>query len=231
MKQSVDIFNHKSVNFIVKYFYKIITKKEVIVVSAKIITISRQFGSGGRSIAKQLAIKLGYDYYDKEIIEEVAKKTGFTKDVVAARGEEAPGKSIFSYGFDGQGVPGIMNGMTMNDYIWSEQRKVIKQIADSGKPCVIVGRSADYILREYDDVLNVFIYADMEFRKERIVRLYGNTDNKPEKRLEDKDKKRKANHKHFTDLDWGYAPNYDICLCSSKLGMDKCVDIIADLAK
>lgn len=199
--------------------------------SAKIITISRQFGSGGRSIAKNLAIKLGYDYYDKEIIEEVAKKTGFTKEVVATRGEEAPGKSVFSYGFDSQGVPGIMNGMNMNDYIWSEQRKVIKQIADSGRPCVIVGRSSDYILRDYDDVLNVFICADMEFRKERIVRLYGTTDIKPEKRLEDKDKKRRANHKHFTDLEWGYAPNYDLCLNSSRLGLDKCVLIIEDLAK
>lgn len=198
---------------------------------AKIITISRQFGSGGRSIAKELATKLGYDYYDKEIIEGVADKTGFSRDVVAAKGEEAPGRSVFSYGFEGQGVPGVMNGMSMNDYIWTVQRNVIKEIADSGKPCVIVGRSADYILKDYDNVLNVFICADIEFRKDRIVRLYGETDKKPEKRLDDKDKKRAANHKHFTDLVWGYAPNYDICLNSSVLGLDKCVDILVDLAK
>ena len=199
--------------------------------SAKIITISRQFGSGGRTIAKALAQKLGYDYYDKEIIEDVAEKTGFSKEIIAKRGEEAPGKSIFSYGFEAQATPGIMNGMTMNDYIWTVQRKVIKDIADSGKPCVIVGRSADYILKDYDDVLNVYICADLEFRKERIVKLYGENDKKPEKRLEEKDKKRAANHKHFTDLEWGYAPNYDICLNSSALGIDKCVEIIAELAK
>ncbi|MBO6194107.1 MAG: cytidylate kinase-like family protein [Clostridiales bacterium] len=199
--------------------------------SAKIITISRQFGSGGRTIAKALAQKLGYEYYDKEIIEDVAEKTGFSKEIIAKRGEEAPGKSIFSYGFEAQATPGIMNGMTMNDYIWTVQRKVIKDIADSGKPCVIVGRSADYILKDYDDVLNVYICADLEFRKERIVKLYGENDKKPEKRLEEKDKKRAANHKHFTDLEWGYAPNYDICLNSSALGIDKCVEIISELAK
>ena len=199
--------------------------------SIKIITISRQFGSGGRTIAKALAEKLGYDYYDKEIIEDVAEKTGFSKEVVAAKGEEAPGKSIFSYGFEAQATPGIMNGMTMNDYIWSVQRKVIKDIADSGKPCVIVGRSADFILKDYDSVLNVYICADMEFRKDRIVKLYGESDKKPEKRLDEKDKKRAANHKHFTDLTWGYAPNYDICLNSAKLGIDKCVEIIEDLVK
>lgn len=199
--------------------------------SIKIITISRQFGSGGRTIAKTLAQKLGYDYYDKEIIEQVAEKTGFSKDVVASKGEEAPGKSIFSYGFEAQATPGIMNGMTMNDYIWSVQRKVIKDIADSGKPCVIVGRSADYILKDYDSILNVYICADKKFRAERIVKLYGENDKKPEKRLDEKDRKRAANHKHFTDLEWGYAPNYDICLNSSALGIDKCVDIIEELVK
>ena len=199
--------------------------------SIKIITVSRQFGSGGRTIAKELAAKLGYDYYDKEIIEQVAEKTGFSKDVVASKGEEAPGKSIFSYGFEAQATPGIMNGMTMNDYIWSVQRKVIKDIADSGKPCVIVGRSADFILKDYDSILNVYICADTKFCAERIVKLYGESDKKPEKRLEEKDKKRAANHKHFTDLEWGYAPNYDICLNSGVLGIDKCVEIIEDLVK
>ena len=197
----------------------------------KIITVSRQFGSGGRSIAKQLAERLGYDYYDREIIDNVSLETGFTKDFIASKGEEAPGKTIFSYGFDSHGVPGVMNGMTTNDYIWTAQRKVICDIADSGKPCVIVGRSADYILAERDGVFNVFIYADMEYRKDRIVRLYGSSEKKPEKRLNEKDKKRAANHKHFTNLEWGYAPNYDLSLNSGKLGIEKCVDIIENIVK
>lgn len=197
----------------------------------KIITISRQFGSGGRTIAKQLAEKLGYDYYDKEIIDKVALESGFSKDYVAELGEHAPGKTTFSYGFEAQGVPGIMNGMSTLDFLWCIQRKVICDIASKDRPCVIVGRNADYILRDRDDVLNVFIHADEEFRKERIVKLYGESDVKPEKRLADKDKKRKSNYKHYTDREWGFSTNYDICLDSGKLGIDKCVEIIEDLAK
>lgn len=200
--------------------------------SKKIITISRQFCSGGKTVAKELAKRLGYDYYDKEIIESVAEKTGFSKQFIAEKGERSPGRTIFSYGFDsGSMIPGVMYGMSANDYIWSEQSKFIRQIADSGKPCVIVGRSADFILREYDGVFNAFIYADLEFRKKRLVELYGETDVKPEKRILDKDKRRALNHKFFTDLEWGYAPNYDICLNSGVLGVEKCVDILEDLVR
>lgn len=199
--------------------------------SIKIITVSRQFGSGGRSIAKQLADKLGFDYYDKEIIENVALETGFSKEYIERKGEEAPGKTVFSYGFESQTIPGIMNGMTTHDYLWTAQRKIICNIADSGNPCVIVGRSSDYILRDRDDVLNVFIHADMSFRTDRIVRLYGESEKKPEKRLMDKDKKRAANHKHFTDLQWGYAPNYDMSLNSGRIGIDKCVEILYEVVK
>lgn len=198
----------------------------------KIITVSRQFGSGGRTIAKELALRLGYDYYDKEIIESVAEKTGFSEQFVAEKGERSPGKTIFSYGFDaGSLMPGVMYGMSANDYIWTEQCKFIRQIADSGKPCVIVGRSADYILKDCADSLHVFICADLEFRKKRVVEIYGDTDVKPEKRILDKDKRRALNHKFFTDLEWGFAPNYDICLNSGAIGIDNCVDILEGLVK
>ncbi len=197
-----------------------------------IITVSRQFASGGKTIARELATRLGYDYYDKEIIESVAEKTGFSKQFIAEKSERSPGRTIFSYGFDtGSFMPGVMYGMSANDYIWTEQSKIIKGIADSGKPCVIVGRSADYILKDYDNALHAFICADIEFRKRRVVEEYGETDVKPEKRILDKDKRRALNHKFFTDLEWGYAPNYDICLNSGVLGIDRCVDILIDLVK
>lgn len=197
--------------------------------SIQIITISRQFGSGGRTIAKQLAERLGYDYYDKEIIDSVAVESGFSKEYIEKRGEEAPGKTTFSYGFESQGVPGIMNGISSLDFIWSIQRQVICNIADSGKPSVIVGRSSNYILRDRDDVLNAYICADLGFRMDRIVCLYGESEVKPEKRINDKDKKRAANHKHYTGENWGLSENYDVCLNSSKLGLDSCVDIIYDI--
>jgi len=198
--------------------------------SVKIITISRQFGSGGRTIGKALAEKLNFEYYDREIIDRIAGETGFSKDYVAANSEYAPGKSVFSYSFEAAATPGVMNGMTTADYLYSVQRKKVLEIANSGKKCIIVGRCADYILKEFDDVFNVFIYADLEFRKNRIVQTYGESDTKPEKRVIDKDKKRAANYKHFTDREWGRPVNYDICLNSGYLGIDKCVEIISDIA-
>ena len=198
--------------------------------AVKIITISRQFGSGGRTVGKMLADATGYDYYDSEIIDHVAGETGFSRDYVAANSEYAPGKSVFSYSFEAAGTPGIMNGMTTTDYLYSVQRKKIIEIANSGRPSIIVGRCADYILREYDNVLNVFVYATPEFRARRIVEVYGETEVKIDKRVSDKDKKRAANYKHFTDREWGRAENYDICLNSGYIGLDKCVEIIKDLA-
>lgn len=192
----------------------------------KFITISRQFGSGGRTIAKKLSEALGYAYYDKEIIDNVAEKSGLSKDYIAERGEHAPGKTVFSYGFEPQGVPGVMNGMNATDYLWSIQRQVIIDIVDSKKPSIIVGRCADYILRDRDDVLNVFIYADNDYRKKRIVEVYGETEVKPEKRLSEKDKKRKANYKYYTNREWGDPTNYALCLNAGLFGIDKCVEMI-----
>lgn len=196
----------------------------------KIITISRQFGSGGRTIGKAVAEKLGYKCYDTELVEMVAKQTGFDPSYIADAGEYAPGKSMLSYAFS-SALPHSASGhMSASDYLWSTQCRIISDLAEKGD-CVIVGRCADYILRERDDCLNVFIYADDEFRADRIVRLYGERDISPEKRLEDKDARRKVNYKYFTGRVWGETTNYHISLNSSAIGHDKCVDIIADITK
>ena len=193
----------------------------------KIITISRQFGSGGRSIGKAVAEKLGYDYYDSELVKKVAEETGFDPAYIAEAGEYAPGRSIFSYAF----ASGATNGsMSAGDYLWSAQCKVILELAEKGN-CVIVGRCADYILREREDCLNAFIYADTAYKAKRIVELYGVTDKSPEKRLADKDGKRRVNYKYYTGREWGVAENYHLCLDSGKLGSEQCVDIIVSLAK
>ena len=110
------------------------------------------------------------------------------------------------------------------------QRKIILELVQEG-PCVIVGRCADYILRDRDDCFNVFICSDLDKKVERIVRLYGETDEKPEKRLADKDKKRRANYKYYTDQAWGLAQNYHLCLNSGEIGIDKCTELIVDLVK
>ncbi len=194
----------------------------------KIITVSRQFGSGGRTIAKALAEKLGYAYYDSELVERVAKETGFDPSYIADAGEYAPGRSIFSYAVS-TSVPAASRGMNASDYLWSAQCKIILEIAEKGN-CVIVGRCADYILRDREDCLNVFIHAPTEYKAKRIVEHYGVTDKSPEKRLEEKDTRRKVNYKYFTGREWGLTENYHISLDSAALGEEKCVQIIADVA-
>lgn len=198
--------------------------------STRIITISRQFGSGGRTIAKEVAKRLGYAYYDKEIIEKVAEKTGFDPKYIEENGEYAPGKSIFSLASSFIGSSRVMGGMSAYDYLWVTQRNTILDIVEQGS-CVIVGRCADYILRDRKDALHVFIHASMEARAIRIVNRYGESDKKPEERLKEKDSKRSVNYKHFTGRVWGDCRNYDITLNSDTVGIERSVQIIVDLAQ
>ena len=196
--------------------------------SKNIITISRQFGSGGRTVGRMLAERLGIPFYDKELVKQVADETGFDVKFIEENGEFSPSKSIFSFAMS-QGIPAVQNGLSMSDFIFCVQRQVILKLAE--QPCVIVGRGADYILKDRDDCFNVFIHADMQSRAERIARLYGESEKKPEQRLADKDKKRKIYYKHYTDREWGDAKNYDICLNSGKIGIEKCVELILDAIK
>ena len=191
-----------------------------------IITISREFGSGGRTIGKEVAKRLNIPFYDKELIEKVARESGLNVNYIEEHGEYAPSSNPIAYAFLGH----YIDGMSMNDYIWMMQRKIILELVQEG-PCVIVGRCADYILRDRDDCFNVFICSDLDKKVERIVRLYGETDEKPEKRLADKDKKRRANYKYYTDQVWGLAQNYHLCLNSGEIGIDKCTELIVDLVK
>jgi cytidylate kinase len=197
--------------------------------ATKIITISREFGSGGRSIGREVAKRLGIPFYDKELVDQIALASGFSPDFVAEHGEHSPTRSRLAYAFSHQSVPGVMNGMSTADFLWSVQCNVIMQLADQG-PCVIVGRNADYILKDRRNCLNVFIHADKEHRADRIVRLYGESEKSPEARLNEKDKRRAINYQHYTGQNWGQTQNYDLCLNSGKLGIDACVDLIVSLA-
>ena len=192
--------------------------------SYKIITISREFGSGGRFIGEEVAKKCGIDYYDKEIIEKVAEGLGISEKIVENQGEYAPAKSIFSYAFVGRDITGV----SLADQIYSFQQQIIKDIADKG-PCVIVGRCADFILSDRDDVLNVFIQGNTPEKTERIKSLYNKSEAEVKKLLKDVDKKRAVNYRYCTDKEWGNRKNYDIVLNSSVLGYDTSIDIIFKL--
>ena len=196
----------------------------------KIITISREFGSGGRTIGRKVAEELGIPFYDKELVDQIAMESGFAPKFVEEHGEHSPSGSLFSYAFSTQGVPGIMNGLSTADFLWNIQCNVILQLADKG-PCVIVGRNADYILKDRPDALHVYVFADTPYRAERIVRLYGDSEKTPEQRLAEKDKRRRVNYQHYTGRTWGQAQNYDICLDTGVLGIEQCTDIVVDIIR
>lgn len=192
--------------------------------SYKVITISREFGSGGRFIGEETAKRLGIAFYDREIIAKVADDLGLSEKYVADRGEYAPSKNIFSYAFIGRDI----NGNSIADQIYSYQQKIIKELA-AKEPCVIVGRSADYILSERDDVLNVFIQGNKADKIVRIKEIYSKSDDEAAKMIKDTDKKRSVNYRYCTDQEWGSRKNYDIVLNSSTLGYDNCIDVISKL--
>jgi hypothetical protein len=163
-------------------------------------------------------------------VEQISLESGFAPRFIEENGEHAPGLSRLAYAFAPQGVPGIMNGLSTADFLWNIQCGVILQLAEKG-PCVIVGRNADYILKDRDDVMDVYIHADTAFKAERIVRLYGESEKSPEQRLAEKDKRRRVNYQHYTGRTWGDAHNYDISLDSGVLGVDNCADIIINIVK
>ena len=188
----------------------------------RIITISREYGSGGRAIGRKLAEKLGIHCYDAELIQRIVEKSGYPADYVKENGEFTEG---------GWFAPFIVNramGPTHQDKLWKFQCQVIEELADQ-ESCVIVGRCADYVLRARSDCLTVFIHADEKKRAARIVEEYGEPEESAEKRLRDKDKRRAAYYNFYTDMKWGQAQNYHVCLDSGELGIDKCVDIMAQL--
>lgn len=198
--------------------------------SKRIITISREFGSGGRTIGKEVAQKLGYSYYDKELVRQVAVETGFDEKYIEQAGEYAPSKNWLSFGFAARGSQGAMEGMSANDFLWAIQCRVIRSLAEK-EPCVIVGRCADYILREREDCLNVFIHASMAARADRIVRLYGLQREEPGKTPGGEGQEAPRLLQALYRRGLGHVQNYHLSLDSGIIGIQRCVDIISELAK
>lgn len=192
----------------------------------RIITISREFGSGGRVIGEAVAKELGYTFYDKELICEIAKKSKLSEEFVEKRLESAPTKSIFSYAFVKRG----WDGLSKEDYLFDVQKRLVEEIAEK-ENCVIVGRCANDILRDREDVLSVFICAAQEDKIRRIMERYEVSEKQAVRMQKDTDKKRSTNYNYYTDGVWGMATAYDLTLNSSVLGYDGCVKLISELAK
>lgn len=192
----------------------------------RIITISREFGSGGRFIGEEVAKKLGIAYYDKEMIGQIAEQAGLSSTYVRENAELSPKKGWFAYAFSGRDI----TGKSVEDMVYEAQRKVIMEIAEK-ENCVIVGRNADFILKDRKDVLNVFIHGSIPEKVRRICSLYNVTEVDAIKMINDIDKRRRTNYNFYTEQKWGMAENYTMSLNSSVLGYDLCQKIIIDCAK
>ena len=192
----------------------------------RIITISREFGSGGRFIGEEVAKKLGIAYYDKNIIGQIAEKSGLSPEYIQENAELSPKKGLFAYAFSGRDI----TGKSVEDMVYEVQRNIILGLAEK-ESCVIIGRNADYILKDRDDVLNVFIHGDMPEKIKRITGLYNVEEKEAVKMMADTDKRRRTNYNFYTDQNWGKASNYTLCLNSSQFGYDRCEMIIMECVK
>ena len=198
-----------------------------------VITISRQFGSGGHEVGEKLAKRLELPFYDKELIALAAKKSGFSEEVFSDVDEKATSSLLYSmvmgsYAF-GTRVPGI-NEMPINDKLFIIQSDIIKKAAAEG-PCVIVGRCADYILREHPNCLHVFVHADKAARIKRIVDLGYCDEKKAPDFVTKKDKQRANYYNFYSNNRWDDLQNYDLTIDTSRFSVDLAVDMIIDAAK
>lgn len=191
----------------------------------KVITISRQFGSGGHSIVKSLAEQLDISCYDKEILDRIASETGFAPGFIEKASEYAAANNSLLWNLAMKHSPFHVPEDNPADVIYFAQAKIIKELAQK-EPCVIIGRCSDYILRDREDCLHIFICADKHSRAKRILEQYGDNGKPIEKRIDDKDTRRKIYYSHYTDRVWGAPVNYHATLNSGELGEDACIQII-----
>lgn len=195
----------------------------------RIITISRQYGSGGREIGARLADKFKIPFYDNELIARAAKESGFSEAVFENAEKKATNSLLYSIamGMNAYGNQDIgFTHLSLDDQVYLAQANVIRKVAKEG-PCVIVGRCADYILRDFVNVTNVFIWADLKFRKERAVKHYNLPENKAEDEIIKNDKRRANYYNYHASEKWGKAENYHLSIRSDYVGIDHAVEMIA----
>ena len=189
-----------------------------------IITIGRQFGSGGHEIGEKLAKKLGIKFYDKELIKLIAKQSGLCEKVLESYDEKPTNSLLYSIVMDI--YPSVMyTGPTIDQQIYQANYDTIRRLAD-GEPCVIVGRCADYVLKDYPNVVSVFVHADRKFCLDRSMERHSMTEKEMQKYIEKTDQYRGDFYRYHTGHEWVDARNYDLCLNSGKLGFEKCVEEI-----
>ena len=201
----------------------------------KIITISRENGSGGRQVGLTVAKKLGMEFYDKELIDAAAKEIGFPTEMIADREQRLTNSLLYNfamgtlYGIAYPREPKVSE-LPLTEQIYQAQKKAIEEAAKRGS-CIFVGRCADYILKSRPDVLRVFIYADRDIRKRRAIEEYGEIEEYIDEFMYQTDKRRRIHYENYTNQKWGSRENYDLMLNSGDLGLDKCVELLCEAVK
>ncbi len=201
---------------------------------SKIITIGRELGSGGRTIGKMVANKLGIPYYDRELIDKAADKAGLSVPYVETNEQRVTNSFLYNIAMGTSYGYGILENannqaLPLSEQVYIAQKDVITGFANEGA-CVIVGRCADQILKDRDDLLSVFIYADKKSRANHAINDYGMERDKIEKELKKSDHDRSQHYNNFTEKEWGERHNYDLLLNSGALGYERCADIIISAA-
>ena len=186
-----------------------------------VITISREYGSGGRAIGEKLAKELGIPFYNKELILMAAKESGLSEEYIKKTEQMKSTSFLYGLYMGAQALP-------MNDQIFLVQSKIIRKIAEEG-PCVIVGRCADYILREREDLINVFIHAPLSYRAQRAKSIYEKEAGNMEDFVKKQDKKRASFYNYFSQNKWGDARHYHLAI-SSEYGIDFAVEVLKHAA-
>lgn len=193
-----------------------------------VITIARQYGSGGRTIGEMLADKLNVHYYDKELMKLASDESGINEALFVNADEKLKSTKLFRIAqnaYHGELIPPESDDFTSTDNLFNYQAKIIRDLANE-ESCVIIGRCADYVLKDYDNVLSVFIHAPLDFCMEQAAKKHSMTSKELERFLQKTDKHKAEYYKYHTGREWTDARNYDLCLDSSKLGFDRCVEEI-----
>jgi len=193
-----------------------------------VITISRQYGSGGRFVGKMLAEKLGIPFYDNEIITLAAKESGYAENIFEKAEQISTHSLLYSLSMFGSAA-GVY-GLPLSDKVFLIQSDIIKKCAEKG-PCVIVGRCSDYVLRDFDNTINFFIYSDMEHKIKRAVEFYGVDEAKAQSIIEQKDKKRATYYNYYTSNRWGDIDNYNMAINSDSIGIENAVKLLEDYVR
>lgn len=196
--------------------------------SKYVITIARGYGSGGRTIGKMLAEELGIHYYDRELLRLASDDSGINEKLFAKADEKIKKSLLFKIArksYNGELIPPDSDDFVSNDNLFNYQAKIIKELAEE-EACVIVGRAADYILKDYDNVVKVFVHAPLEDCIRTLKEMSGDSEKDIEKKIASIDKHRAEYYEYYTGRSWDDAKNYDLCLNSSRLGFNKCVEIV-----